>query len=61
MKFVLVVIVILTDSLSSAPAITTAEFNSEAACREAASDIESTLSRMQSNTLSTATCYRKGD
>jgi hypothetical protein len=61
MKFVLVIIIILMDNLSGTPSITTAEFNSESACREAAVDIEATLSRMQSNTLSTVRCYRKGE
>jgi hypothetical protein len=61
MKFILVVIVILSDSLAETPSMTTAEFNSESACRQAAADIEATLSRMQANTLSTIRCYRKGD
>jgi hypothetical protein len=61
MKFILVVVVILSDSVGAAPSITTAEFNSESACRRAAEDIDATLSKLQSNTLSTARCYHKGD
>jgi hypothetical protein len=60
MKFVLVLIIILSDSLGATPAVTTAEFNSEQACRSAAADLEATLSRMQQNTLSTVRCYPKG-
>jgi hypothetical protein len=59
-KFVLVVVVILTDAVTSPPTVTAVDFNSEAACLEAARGIESTVTKMQANTLVTAQCFDKG-
>jgi hypothetical protein len=61
MKFILVVIVMLSDSLTEPPSVTAVEFNGEPSCRKAAEDIEATLARMQANVLATARCYPKGD
>jgi hypothetical protein len=61
MKFILVIIVIMSDSLANPPTITTIEFNGIEACTKAAADIEATIARMQSNTLSTTRCYEKGE
>jgi len=36
------------------------EFNGEEACREAAQDLEPTISKMQTNVLATIRCYPKG-
>ena len=52
--------IVLMDALASPPAITTVEFNSEAACLKAAADIETTVTKMQANSLVTARCYEKG-
>jgi hypothetical protein len=60
MKFILVVILILSDSLAQPPGVTSMEFNGEAACREAAQDLETTIAKMQTNVLVTARCYPKG-
>ena len=60
MKFILVVIVILSDSLTQPPTLSSVEFNGEAACRKAADDLEATLAKMQSNVLTAVRCYPKG-
>ena len=60
MKFILVVIVILSDSLAHPPTLTAIEFNSLADCKRAADDLEATLARMQANILTTTRCYEKG-
>jgi hypothetical protein len=61
MKFILVIIVILSDSVAQPPTITAVEFNGETSCRLAAEDLEATIGRLQSNVLATARCYPKGD
>jgi hypothetical protein len=61
LKFILVVIVMLSDSVAAPPGVTAIEFNSQEACRKAGEDIEATLSRMQANALATVRCYEKGD
>ncbi len=60
MKFILVVILILSDSLAQPPSITSVEFNEEASCRQAAQDLEATIAKMQTNVLATTRCYPKG-
>ena len=60
MKFILVVILMLSDSLAQPPSVTAVEFNGEEACREAAQDLEATISKMQTNVLATIRCYPKG-
>jgi hypothetical protein len=59
MKFILVVIVMLTDSTTQLPSVTMTEFNSREACQRAAQDLEATLAKMQSNVLATTRCYEK--
>jgi hypothetical protein len=61
MKFILVVVLILSDSIAQTPTMTAAEFNGEAACRSAADDLEAAITKMQSNVLATVRCYPKGD
>jgi hypothetical protein len=53
-------VVVLMDAVAIPPAITTVEFNSQAACLKAAEDIDATVTKMQSNTLVTTRCYDKG-
>ena len=60
MKFILVIIVMLSDSTADAPTVTTTEFNTQVACSTAAADIEATMARMQANVLTIARCYEKG-
>jgi hypothetical protein len=59
-KSILVMVVVLMDAVAIPPAITTVEFNSQAACLKAAEDIDATVTKMQSNTLVTTRCYDKG-
>ena len=61
MKFILIVVFILSDSLAQPPTVTAVEFNGEDACRHAAQDLEATVSKMQTNVLATIRCYPKGD
>jgi|tagenome__1003787_1003787.scaffolds.fasta_scaffold19374732_1 hypothetical protein len=60
MKFILIVILILSDSLAQPPTITAVEFNGEDSCRRAAQDLEATVAKMQANALVTTRCYPKG-
>jgi hypothetical protein len=61
MKFILVMVLILSDSIAQAPTIATAEFNGETSCRAAAADLEEAITKMQSNVLATVRCYPKDD